>query len=171
MRMNASMSRLLTAVPRNAPEEDAPEAYRAIAAEGWIVDDRGAQLLKALRSGYSGHGSDEEFLDVIHLEASVNARGMMDYDLPSSGPERVALLVRRCLGYAYAALRTVPSTCEWPMLSYVSMSHGGLEDETLTASVTFCSRRPDVAPYVGELDSYVSEALLEISQDEVPRSP
>ncbi|MEU1330625.1 hypothetical protein [Streptomyces sp. NPDC005865] len=94
---------------------------------------------------------------------------MMDHDLPLAGPEREALLVRRCLGYAYAALRTVPSSCAWPMFGYVSLSHGGVDDGALTANVTFCSRRADVLPYVGDVDAYGDEALLEIAAVDVVR--
>lgn len=164
MRMNASMSRLLATTPADARVEDAPEAFRAIAAEGWIVDDNGAQLLKALRAGYSGADGVEGFQDIVHYEASINGRGMMDYDLPPSGPDRRALLVRRCLGYAHAALRTAPANLEWPVFGYVSLSSGGLHDDTLTAHVTFCSQRPGILPYADDMNSYIDEALLEISQ-------
>lgn len=127
--------------------------------------DGEAQLLTALHSGYSG-GGRQEFEDVIHYEATVNGRGMMDYDLPRSGPERRDTLLRRSLGYACTALQAVPEGQKWPILGYVSLSEGGLEDNILTAHVTFCSQRPELSPHVGDVDSYTHEALLELSQED-----
>lgn len=171
MRMNERMSRLLAEAQLDAKEDveegDAPDPFLAIVAEGWMVDANGAQLLKALHPGYASTGRPEGLEDVIHYEASVNGRGMMDYDLPPSGPDRQKLLMRRCLGYSYAALRAVPSSYEWPVFGYVSLSDGGLHDDTLTANVTFCSQRTDVIPYVADVNSYADEALLEISQTDV----
>ncbi|MDQ0599797.1 hypothetical protein QF037_004142 [Streptomyces canus] len=158
------MSGLLGAVKPHAREEDVPHQFRAVAHAGWTVDD-GAQLLTALKSGYSGAGRTE-FEDVVHYEATVNGRGMMDYDLPDSGSERLGTLLRRSLGYACTALLAVPPSSQWPVLAYISLSEGGSNDDLLTAHVTFCSRRPDVPPYVDDVESYVHEALMEISQED-----
>ncbi|MEU5892815.1 hypothetical protein ABZ835_39145 [Streptomyces sp. NPDC047461] len=141
-----------------------PDQFRAVTHAGWTMDG-GAQLLSALRSGYSGSGR-ARFEDVVHYEATVNGRGMTDYDLPVSGPERLAALLRRSLGYACTALLTVPPGRPWPTLAYISLSGGGLHDASLTAHVTFCSRRPDVPPYLGDLESYEEEALMELSQED-----
>lgn len=158
------MSQFLEAVQPRARDEDVPDAFRSIVRAGWTTDGD-AQLLAALRSGYSG-GGRTEFDDAIHYEATVNGRGMMDYDLPTSGPERLEELLRRSLGYVCTGLLAVPPTLPWPMLGYVSLAAGGLEDDVLTAHVTFCSRRPDQLPYVGDVDAYTHEALLEVSQEE-----
>lgn len=141
-----------------------PDQFRAVVRGGWLLDGD-AQLLAVLHSGYSG-GGRQEFPDVIHYEATVNGRGMMDYDLPDSGPGRRESLLRRSLAYACTALLAVPASQPWPTLAYVSLSEGGLEDDLLTAHVTFCSQRPGVPPYVSDVNSYRQEALLEISQDD-----
>lgn len=162
--MNARMFELLGTAEPHAREEDAPEPFQAIARGGWTIDGD-AHLLTALRSGYSGAGR-MDFQDVIHYEATVNGCGMTDYDLPDSGAERRETLLRRSLGYACAALRAVPEGQKWPVLGYVSLSEGGLEDNLLTARVTFCSAHPDLPPYVNDVDSYTQEALLEIAQED-----
>ncbi|MFE7167090.1 hypothetical protein [Streptomyces sp. NPDC057616] len=106
MRMNAGMLDLLGGVTPSAREQDVPEPFRAVVREGWILDG-GAQLLTVLHSGYSGGGS-QDFEDVVHYEATVNGRGMTDYDLPRSGTERLETLLRRSVGYACTALQAVP---------------------------------------------------------------
>ncbi|WP_371669418.1 hypothetical protein OG985_18175 [Streptomyces sp. NBC_00289] len=108
------MDRLLGPVAPHASEEDVPDAFRAVVRAGWTMDGD-AQLLTALRSGYSG-GGRAEFHDVIHHEATVNGRGMMDHDLPASGPARLETLLRRSLGYACTGLLAVPPKMSWPML-------------------------------------------------------
>ncbi|MFI6658955.1 hypothetical protein ACIBL8_25900 [Streptomyces sp. NPDC050523] len=162
--MNARMSDLLEGFELHAREEDVPDQFRAVVRAGWTADGD-AQLLTALHSGYSG-GGRQDFEDVIHYEASVNGRGMMDYDLPGSGPERLDTLLRRCLGYACTVLDSVAEGQKCPVRSYVSLSEGGLDDDLLTAHVTFCSDHPDLPRYVDDLDAYGQEALLELSQDD-----
>ncbi|WOX12130.1 hypothetical protein [Streptomyces sp. N50] len=162
--MNARMSESFEAIDRTAREEDVPDPFRAIVRAGW-TSEGDALLLSALHFGYSGTPLPE-FGDVIHYEASVNGRGMMDYDIPESDPERHKTLLRRSLGYACTALLEVPGNCPWPMFGYISLSEGGLEDDLLTAHVTFCSARPGLPPYVDDMDSYKHEALLEVSQDD-----
>lgn len=164
MRMNSRMSEFFEAIDRTAREEDVPDPFRAIARAGW-TSEGDAQLLSALYSGYSGTPLSE-FGDVIHYEATVNGRGMMDYDIPESDPERHTTLLRRSLGYACTALLAVPGSCPWPMSGYVSLSEGGLEDDLFTAHVTFSSERPGLPRYVDDMDSYQHEALLEVSQDD-----
>jgi len=164
MRMNARMSEFFEAVEHIAQEEDVPDPFRAIIRAGWVAEGD-AQLLTALFSGYSGTPLTE-FDDVIHYEATVNGRGMMDYDLPESGPERRKTLLRRCLGYTCTALLAVPESHLWPVSGYISLSEGGLEDDLLTAHVTFCSARPGLPRYVDDMESYKHEALLEVSQDD-----
>lgn len=96
----------------------------------------------------------------------MNGRGMMDYDLPSSGPERSRPLLSRTFSYACTALLTVLAGWPVPILGYVSLSEGGLDDDLLTGHVTFCSLRPGLPPFVQEMESYKHEALMEISRDD-----
>ena len=122
--MNSRMFDLLGGVEPRAREEDVPDQFRAVVRGGWTVDGE-AQLLTVLHSGYSG-GGGQECEDVIHYEATVNGRGMMDYDLPDSGPERREPLLRRSLGYACTALLAVQASQRWPMLGYISLSEGAI---------------------------------------------
>ncbi|MFF4487175.1 hypothetical protein ACFY0F_11880 [Streptomyces sp. NPDC001544] len=160
--------RMLTLVGPDLPSvgpDDVPAAYRAIAAQGWTVDANDACLLSALEGGYRG-STVEEFQDIVHFEATVNGRAMMDYDLPAAGPERQDQLLRRSIAYACMVLQAVPAESEHAVLGYVSLSEGGLSDDTLTSHVTFCTRRPGVLPYVDQIQGYSEEALLELSRDD-----
>ncbi|MFF5531371.1 hypothetical protein ACFY71_02660 [Streptomyces cinerochromogenes] len=161
MRMNDRMRILMGAELPSVRSDDAPPAYRAIAEEGWTVTANGACLLSVLADGYSG--TSTEFGDIVHFEASVNGRAMMEYDLPAVGSERQNRLLRRSIAYACLALQAVPEGNEHPVFGYVSLSEGGLMGDTLTSNVTFCTRRPDVPPYVGRIQDYAYEALLELS--------
>ncbi|WP_445684324.1 hypothetical protein [Streptomyces reticuli] len=167
MRVNDRMHRVVGAGLPSVRPDDVPPAYRAIVEEGWTVTATGARLLSALESGYNG--SVDEFTDVVHVEASVNGRAMMDHDLPAAGPERLNRLLRRSLAYACLALRRVPEESEHPVLGYVSLSEGGLADDTLTSHVTFCTRRPGILPYAGQIQDHSDEALLELSRDDAAK--
>jgi hypothetical protein len=160
--MNAGMSDVLEGVELRVQEERVPDQFRAVVQGGWTVEN-GAHLLTALYSNYSGAGQSD-FGDVIHYEATVNGRGMMDYDLPDSGPARSMSLLDRSLSYACTALLAASVSSPFPVLAYISLSEGGLDDDLLTAHVTFCSRRLGLSPYVQDMDSYTHEALMEISQ-------
>ncbi|MCF3136869.1 hypothetical protein IPZ69_42470 [Streptomyces olivochromogenes] len=144
---------------------EVPEPLLPVLAEGWMLGYRGAQLLGALSSGYRPDDPDG-FVDVVQFESAVNGRGMTDWDLPRDGRERGVRLLRRSLSYACAALRAVPESFAWPVFGYVSLSCGGLEDDILTANVTFCTKREGVLPYVDDIESFAHEALLEISQED-----
>ncbi|MFF9099609.1 hypothetical protein ACF1AU_03350 [Streptomyces rubrogriseus] len=159
------MSEVLAAVEPCVREEDVPEPFRAVVRAGWSVQDD-AQVLTALHAGYSGFGQ-AEFGDSVHYEAAVNGRGMTDYDLPEAAPERLGMLLNRSLSYACMALLAVPSGRSWPVLGYVSLSYGGVEENLLTAHVTFCSQRPDLPSYVGDMSGYAEEALMEIAGEDV----
>ncbi|MFF7283997.1 hypothetical protein [Streptomyces griseorubiginosus] len=158
------MADLLASFGLCVREEHVPDRLRAVVQRGWIVEN-GAHLLAALHSNYSG-AAQSEFEDVIHYEATVNGHGMLDYDLPHSGTERSRALLRRSMAYACMALLAVPAGRPWPILGYASLSEGGLDDDLLTAHVTFCSLRPGLQPYVQEVESYEHEALMEISRDD-----
>ncbi|MGW7789560.1 hypothetical protein [Streptomyces tricolor] len=162
--MNDRMRALVGAELPTIRPDDVPPAYLGIVEEGWIVAANGSHLLSALENGYSG--SVGEFPDIVHFEASVNGRAMMDYDLPAAGPDRQSRLLRRSLAYACLALQRVPEGSEHPVLGYISFSEGGLADDTLTSHVTFCTRRPGVLPYVDRIQDYAEEALMEISKDD-----
>jgi hypothetical protein len=159
--MNDRMLGLLGSELPSVHPDDVPAAYRAIAEEGWTLGGNGAYLLSALRAGYHG-STDADIEDIVHFEAAVNGRSMMDYDLPASGPERQDRLLRRSIAYACLALQAVPRECAHEILGYVSLSEGGLSDDRLTASITFCTRRPGVPPYVDDIQDYLEESLLEL---------
>jgi hypothetical protein len=163
MRVNARMSDLLGRIEPCVREEYLPDLFRGVVRGSWVVDG-GVHLLTVFSSGYSGAAS-ADFEDMIHYEATVNSRGMLDYDLPNSGIDRSKPLLER-LAYACMALVAVPASWPWSILGYVSLSEGGIDDDLLTAHVTFCSRRDGLPPYVKEIDSYTHEALMEISQDD-----
>ncbi|MET7730913.1 hypothetical protein ABZT02_06055 [Streptomyces sp. NPDC005402] len=160
------MSDVLDGVELCVREECVPDQFRAVVQGGWTVEN-GAHVLTALYSNYSG-AVQSEFGDVVHFEATVNGRGMMDYDLPDSGPERLKSLLDRSLAYACTALLAAPVSGPWPVLGYISLSEGGIDDNLLTAHVTFCTRRVGLPPFVQDMDSYTHEALMEISQRDAP---
>jgi hypothetical protein len=47
---------------------------------------------------------------------------------------------------------------------------GGLDDDVLTANVTFSSHHPGLTPYVEDIESYSGEALLEIQRGDYSAS-
>ncbi|MFJ5274054.1 hypothetical protein [Streptomyces sp. NPDC088358] len=159
MRMNRMMAAMMqrTDVTRLSGT-DIPSPFRDVAGRGWTVGSEGAVLLTELAGGTVG-----SFFDVVQEETSVNGRGMTDHDLPDSGHDREEQLLRRCLAYSFGCLESAAGQFgERSVSAYVSLSAGGLDDDTLTANVTFSMRRPDIAPYVADIESHVDEALLEI---------
>ncbi|MFF4385369.1 hypothetical protein ACFY0G_01045 [Streptomyces sp. NPDC001552] len=165
MEMNRSMARLLGRVDTEGiTPDEAPPGFLRIAEGGWEVTPRGAHVLSALKSAPPG-----PFSDVVHEEYTVNGRGMTDYDLPPSGEDREARLLRRCLAYARIALLradALRSTVE--ISAYVSLSYGGLADDHLTANVTFCGDHPGVRPYAADLEAFGFESLLKIRRAGLP---
>jgi hypothetical protein len=140
VRMNSDMALLWTVDSSLAlRKREVPEPLLSVLAEEWVLGYRDAQLLRALSSGYRPDDSDS-FVDVVQFESAVNGRGMTDWDLPWDGRERGVRLVRRSLAYACAALRVVPESFSWPVFGYV-----------------------------GDIESYAREALLEISQEDAVR--
>lgn len=168
MRMNAAMRDSLGGGFPSVQADDAPLAFREIAEAGWFVDGRGAVLLIALNQS-SGQPDLEDYDDIAYFEARANGRGMMGYDLSVSDPERRNILLRRSLAYACLALRSVSEQIKTPVRAYISMSKGGLSDETLTANVTFSTVRDDVAAYIDDIDKYQEEALLELTSSDAGR--
>ncbi|MBT2364962.1 hypothetical protein J7E88_06400 [Streptomyces sp. ISL-10] len=140
-------------------EADIPPMFLDIAKEGWTTTASGAYVLAALAA--SGPGG--AYADLVHEEAVVNGRGMVDHDLPPSGRERMEPLVRRCLAYALRCLAGDPAAPADPVLAaYISVSESWTEERTVTAYVTFCRTYPGVPPYVTDPEDYRHEALLEL---------
>ncbi|KQX49669.1 hypothetical protein ASE09_22535 [Streptomyces sp. Root66D1] len=54
------------------------------------------------------------------------------------------------------------------MRAYVSLSLGGLDDDLLTAQVTFCTPLPDTAPYIADLERVEDAAVAELSVGDCP---
>jgi hypothetical protein len=160
--MNRAMSELVNRVDlEGISDKEAPESFRYIIEEGWIVDPSGAIFLRSLKYGHNGN---VESYDTCHKEAAVNYRGMIDYDLPTDGSQRETKLLRRCIAYSCLGIRSSLSLVDAPeVLSYITMSNSLGGDESITASVTFCSNRRDSLPYIANMDDYEHEALMEIS--------
>ncbi|MYV42156.1 hypothetical protein GT030_25635 [Streptomyces sp. SID1328] len=163
--MNAAMRSLMDGGVPSIQADDAPLAFREIAGAGWLLDDRGAVLLVAL-NGPNGQSAPKGVEDISYFEAQANGRGMMDYDLSVSGAERKQILLRRSLAYACLALRNLPEQIRTPVHAYISMSEGGLSDDTVTANVTFSAVRDGVAAYIDDIDIYEEEALLELTSSD-----
>ncbi|MFF0064136.1 hypothetical protein ACFYRC_21775 [Streptomyces sp. NPDC005279] len=139
-------------------ECDVPEQFLDVVREGWTTSASGARVLSALAAASSG-----TFFDVVQEEYSVNGRGMIDYDLPASGHEREEALLRRSLAYCFACLdKASEQLGSNSVMAYVSISAGGLDEDTLTANVTFCGDHPGLPSYVQDIESYREEALMEL---------
>ncbi|MGW4676203.1 hypothetical protein [Streptomyces sp. NPDC004324] len=167
MRVNRMMAAMVQRTDlAGLTESDIPQPFRDVAGHGWTVTSGGAVLLTELAEGTVG-----SYFDVVQEETSVNGRAMTDYDLPASGKDREEPLLRRCLAYAFACLESAEGKFgEYSVSAYVSLSMGGLDDDTLTANVTFTMRRPGLASYVPDIEGYVHEALLEIRHDDYSSS-
>ncbi|MFG2297745.1 hypothetical protein [Streptomyces sp. NPDC048603] len=148
----------------NVTDDDVPAGFRSIAERGWTVRPSGARVLRAFDAPSAG-----PFGDVVQEEYSLNGRGMTDYDIPESGPEREAILLRRCVAYARACLRArEDADLGLPVSAYISVSFGGLEEDTLTANVTFCGVHPGVRPYLVDIEDFTQEAILVLPPSERP---
>ncbi|MEV7570074.1 hypothetical protein [Streptomyces tanashiensis] len=74
------------------------------------------------------------------------------------------VLLRRCLAYAAGCLRAAQEHFgDDAVRAYVSLSLGGLDDDLLTAQVTFCTPLPDTAPYITGLEQVRDAAVVELS--------
>ncbi|MFJ6484475.1 MULTISPECIES: hypothetical protein [unclassified Streptomyces] len=165
MEMNRSMARLLGRVDTGGiTPDEVPPGFLRIAEGGWEVTSGGAHVLSALKSAPPG-----PFSDVVHEEYTVNGRGMTDHDLPAAGEERESRLLRRCVAYARSCLlRTDALRSAVEVSAYVSLSYGGLNDDHLTANVTFCGDHPGVRPYAADLEAFGSESLLKLRRAGLP---
>ncbi|MER6018903.1 hypothetical protein [Streptomyces anulatus] len=106
----------------------------------------------------SGRDIPPVFLEVVE-------RG---WSLPAGPDERTPLLVRRCLAYVCACLRTAQEQFgDTRVKAYVSLSFADTEEALLTSNVTFCTPLPDVRPYLPDLEAVTDAAVAEISLEDV----
>ncbi|MCZ0983027.1 hypothetical protein O1L60_39795 [Streptomyces diastatochromogenes] len=153
---------------------DVPPMFQEVVERGWSVTGSGARVLTDLRPDDPA-GS---YFDRLAEETTVNGRGMTDYDLPTdptdpassstaaaaAANERTNVLLRRCLAYTAACLRTARDHFgDDHVRAYVSLSLGGLDDDLLTAHVTFCTPLPDTPPYLPGLEQVRHAAVAELS--------
>ncbi|MFI8503544.1 hypothetical protein ACIGFK_34325 [Streptomyces sp. NPDC085524] len=165
MEMNRAMARLLSRINlEDITPDEVPSGFIRVAEAGWEIRPSGAHVLSALKSSPAG-----PFTDVVHEEYSVNGRGMMDYDLPAFGPERESKLLRRCVAYAISCLQHANELHSAVEISaYISLSYGGLNDDHLTANVTFCGNHPGVRPYAADLEDFAIESILKFQHPGEP---
>ncbi|MGW1493810.1 hypothetical protein [Streptomyces sp. NPDC002402] len=154
------MSELLQEFPvADLKDEDIPPMFLEVMRAGWSYTPNGARVLTDLIPDVTS-----PYFDVLQEETSINGRGMIDYDLPPTGPERTGTLLKRCLSYAFGALDEASKIFEdREVRAYVLLSLGGSNDDTMTANVTFCTNDPNVAPYIRDLENVQNEAIIELS--------
>lgn len=160
VRSNQQMRNLLEQVNlTHLTAEDIPPLFREVAERGWSTTDTGARLLTDLRPE-----GEATYFDRLAEETSVNGRGMIDWDLPTATAERTNPLLRRCLAYIGACLRKAAGEFgDDRVKAYLSLSLGGLDDDLMTAHVTFCTPRPELPPYIANLEEAKDAAVAEIS--------
>ncbi|MFF1782153.1 hypothetical protein ACIQK5_19175 [Streptomyces virginiae] len=160
MRSNDKMSRLLAELPAGElTVDDVPPMFREVAAEGWSYTPNGARVLSGLVPEFTG-----SYVDVLQEETSINGRGMTDHDLPAAEPERTGPLLRRCLAYAFACLVEAERRFgDRDVRAYLILSLGGAHDDLLTATVTFCTHRPNIAPYIRDIENVQDAAVAELT--------
>ncbi|MFB8019030.1 hypothetical protein ACFC36_10745 [Streptomyces rubiginosohelvolus] len=163
MRSNARMRELLRATDLfGLGRQDIPPWFRDVAARGWSVTAAGGRVLTGLRPETPGR-----YVDRLAEETTVNGRGMTDYDLPAAPHERTPLLVRRCLAYVCACLRTARGEFgDSRVRAYVSLSCADTDERLLTSNVTFCTPLADVRPYIPRLEQVKDAAVAEISAED-----
>lgn len=161
-------------------DRDVPPVFRDVVEGGWSVTAAGGRVLTALRPEVSG-----PYLDRLSEETTSNGRGMTDYDLPAAPHERTPLLVRRCLAYVCACLRTAQEEFgDAEVRAYVVLSFADTDTDTdtgtstrtdedenadpglLTSNVTFCTPLPDVRPFIPALEDVRDAAVAEISVED-----
>ena len=159
MQTNTAMAGLLARTDVSGlGEDDVPAPFRDVVRQGWTTSPSGARLLAALVATTQG-----TYVDVVQEEYAVNGRGMIDEDLPASGAERKAALLRRCLAYARLALLGAHERFgDAEVKGYVSLSTGGFYEDTVTAYVTFCAEHPGLPHYLGPIEGYEEEAVAEL---------
>ncbi|NUK05788.1 hypothetical protein [Streptomyces lunaelactis] len=161
--MNQKMSELLHEFPvTDLKDEDIPPMFLEAMREGWSYTPNGARVLTGLIPDVAS-----PYFDVLQEETLINGRGMIDYDLPPTGPERTGSLLKRCLSYAFGVLDEASKAFgDQEFRAYVSLSLSGSNDDTMTANVTFCTTNPSIEPYVRDLESVQNEAIVELSLED-----
>ncbi|MEU8001041.1 hypothetical protein AB0B66_07755 [Catellatospora sp. NPDC049111] len=126
--------------------DDLVPEWADVVSRGWTVSDR-AVLLGAWYMSY--HGDRSSFSETMDYEAAVNGRGIPDLDLTVEGQERAAMLLRRGVAFAWAALheqhRQLP---EVEVAAYISSAGTLVDPDHFTGNVTFCAVRPGQPPYI-----------------------
>ncbi|MGW5422690.1 hypothetical protein [Streptomyces sp. NPDC003943] len=156
------MRMLLADALTGLSSSDIPPMFQEVVEQGWSVTGSGARVLTGLRPDPAG-----SYFDRLAEETTVNGRGMTDYDLPAepaAASQRTKVLLRRCLVYAAACLRAARDHFgDDAVRGYVSLSLGGLDDDLLTAQVTFCTPLPGTPPYIADLEQVQDAAVAEVS--------
>jgi hypothetical protein len=139
--------------------QDLPPGFGTVVDEGWVREPDGAWLLRALRRSYSGRRS--AFTDLTGYEAAVNGRGIPDYDLPASDPERADALIRRSYSFACAALGQLDRVVNPPeMTGFISVTKTATDDPVFVANVTFWARHDGEPPYIDAGDFVTDVAAM-----------
>ncbi|MEU5283037.1 hypothetical protein AB0G97_03310 [Streptomyces sp. NPDC020755] len=165
---------LRTAGLTGLSDRDIPPVFREVVERGWSVTASGGRVLTALRPEIPG-----PYFDRLAEETTSNGRGMTDYDLPAPPHERTPRLVRRCMAYVCACLRTAQEEFgDAEVRAYVFLSFADIDTDAdadidadadpglLTSNVTFCTPLPDVRPYIPALEDVQDAAVAEISVED-----
>ncbi|WP_419998355.1 hypothetical protein [Streptomyces boninensis] len=140
--------------------DEVPASLRELLQSGWLELPDGAWVIRDLVAGYSGdHAS---FVDVLHLESSINGRGITDLGLPSDPALKVLPLLRRSLAYACLGLKSaadVPS----PVNLVATVSLSSVDQDITTSHVTFTSVHDDLPPYLPDLEGFSGHPVAELS--------
>lgn len=168
MRSNPRMRALLQETDTTGlSARDIPPLFREVAEHGWSTTAAGGRVLTGLRP--ESQKTAAVHSDRLAEEATVNGRGMTDYDLPAAPRERTPLLVRRCLAYVCACLgRAQEEFGDTRVKAYVSLSFADTDEALPTSYVTFCTPLPDVLPYISRLEDVADAAVAEISVEDGP---
>jgi hypothetical protein len=153
---------LLAADITGLGDQDIPPLFRTVVEHGWSVTPAGGRVLNGLRPEAPGSWADR-----LAEETTVNGRGMTDHDLPAAPHERTRPLVRRCLAYVCACLRTAEETFgDTQVKAYVSLSFADTDEALLTSNITFCTPLRDVRPYIPRLEDVQDAAVAELSAED-----
>ncbi|MFF3624766.1 hypothetical protein [Streptomyces sp. NPDC002467] len=160
MKKNPKMTALLAEHPlAELTDEDIPYLFRQVKEKGWTYTPNGSRVLTGLIPK-----TVPPYVDVLQEETWINGRGMTDRDLPRAESERTGPLLRRCFAYAFACLVEAERRFgDQDALAYVILSLGGLDDDLLTATVTFCTRDLNTRPYIPDIENVQDAAVAELT--------